>query len=507
MGRMETTLGRLRRVIAKVVPQGKSRRTGRRPISGFLRLGKERRRIGTSFAVGLIVLLLIQFPVVEQSFLGGPDREMTETAFKLRSDVIGGTADPVLFFDIDDRTLSRLSPAAFSIPVETTPRGLLADLLEFVRAAPAAQAPRAVLLDVDVAQPASDGPAGVARLQAALSDWAASPTAPVLVISRQSFPPSLFPTGGNVPVLPATPYDDIVRRAPNIFFATAKVLGDQSGVIREFVPYECVLTTAGVKPLYSDALIVYEFAERDQATLKNAPARRWVQRAETHCRTRPSAALIHGERIDYHISLDLSFSSRVWPDLDPRWPGFKSCDRADKAIFRRLSAIDILDALRAGAAISHDVLCQRIVLIGGTNGSEADFLQTPLSEMNGTVVLANAIRGLELTRGGLQPIPLIIQVMLLALVSVAFAASAVARESVRNRYHSLRGSPKKRRIEQWIGIILLSPLAVNAIIALAAHLAGVGLLLVTLNFGRWGFLSAPAFAVAITETIQDFLDD
>jgi hypothetical protein len=32
------------------------------------------------------------------------------------------------------------------------------------------------------------------------------------------------------------------------------------------------------------------------------------------------------------------------------------------------------------------------------------------------------------------------------------------------------------------------------------------LLLVSLNFGLWGFVSAPVFAAAITETVQEFAD-
>ena len=58
-----------------------------------------------------------------------------------------------------------------------------------------------------------------------------------------------------------------------------------------------------------------------------------------------------------------------------------------------------------------------------------------------------------------------------------------------------------------MAIISLNPIVMNGMIAVTAHLAGIGLLLVTLNFGLWGFLSAPAFAAAITQTIQEFLDD
>jgi CHASE2 domain-containing sensor protein len=453
------------------------------------------------------VLLLIQIPAVEQSFLGAPDREMIETAYKLRSDLVSGTAEPVLFFDIDDRTLSQLSATPFAMPLETTPRGVIADLLDFIRAAPPKQTPRVVVLDVDIAQPSSDGDAGIAKLQAALANWATSPTAPALIISRQSYPASLFGQGATGNVLPNSVYDDVVQRAQNIFWATPKVLGDQNGVIREIAPYECVHTSAGIQPLYSAALLAYQFAERDPNVLAHASARHWMQDAVTDCRAHPNQPLTHGERIDYHFSLDLGFNGRVWPNLSPQWPGFKTCSTSDAAIFRRLSVIDIVDALHAGADMSYDVLCQRVVMIGGTNSSAGDFVQTPLNEMNGSVVLANSIRGLELTHGGLRPIPIVFQIFLLLLVNGAFMATSMATERARHHYHSLRNSPNKHRIGHRLAIISLNPLVMNGMVALVAHLTGIALLLVTLNYGLWGFLSAPAFAAAITESIQEFLDD
>jgi CHASE2 domain-containing sensor protein len=466
----------------------------------------ERRRAVISFTAGLIVLMLIQIPAVEQSFLGAPDREMIQSAFELRSDLVGGTASPALFLDIDDRTLSKLSTAPFAPPLETAPRGAIADILGFIRAAPPAQAPRVVVLDVDIAQPSSDGPTGVSRLQAELANWAKSASAPSLIIARQAFPASLFGQTSDVPILPDSPYDSIVQSAPNIFWSTPKVVGDQNGVIREFIPFECVQTRAGIQPLYSAALMAYQFAERDPNVLAHAPVKHWIDDAVAHCRAQPGAGLGHGERIDFHISLDLGFNGRVWPNLSPAWPGFKTCDASDRTIFRRLSVIDIVDAVRAGADISHDLLCQRVVLIGGTNASAGDFVQTPLNEMNGTVVLANAIRGLEMTHGGLRPIPLPFQIVLLMLVVTAFTFSAIATEQAKDHHKALRNSPHRNKIGHRLAIISLNPLVLNGMIAILAHLTGIALLLVSLNFGLWGFLSAPAFAVAITETIQEFLD-
>lgn len=461
-----------------------------------------------SFAVGLLILLLVQIPAVEQSFLGDPDRQMMETAFQLRADLIGGLAEPVLFIDFDDRTLTQSPGAApFKPPLATMPRASIADLLDFARGAPPSQAPHAVILDVDIAQPASDGDAGVARLRQALAAWAGAPTAPPLIIVREPYAASAVGLDGTGQVLPDTPYDDIVQPAPNIYWSQARVLTDEHGVVREFRPYDCVLTRAGVKPLYSAALIAYQFTETDPKVLAQAPARHWMTEAAARCAgSTPPPPLTHGERIDYHLSMGLGFQGRVWPDLDPRWPGFAACGRSNSAVFRRLSAIDIVQAVQAGGDVSHALLCRHVVIIGGTNSSEGDFVQTPLDEMSGSVVLANAVRGLQLTHGGMRAIPLIGQVLLLALVNVALAISAASTRRARRHYARLRKHPRKGRLGHRLATAALNPVVLNGMIAFAAQCLGIALLAVSLNFGLWGYLSAPAFGAAITETILEFSD-
>jgi hypothetical protein len=126
--------------------------------------------------------------------------------------------------------------------------------------------------------------------------------------------------------------------------------------------------------------------------------------------------------------------------------------------------------------------------------------------MNGSVVLANAIRGLELTHGGLRPIWLPFQVVSLMLVSFAISVTAAATGHARRRYRLLRRGRHKRRLAQRIGVIALNPIILNGAIALSAHFVGVLLMSISLNYGLWGFLSAPAFAAAITETVQEFFD-
>ncbi len=81
---------------------------------------------------------------------------MMETAFKLRSDAVAGTASPVLFLDFDDRTIGT-GGAYFAPPPPTTPRALIARLLDFVRTSPAASTPRVALLDIDIGQSGAAG--------------------------------------------------------------------------------------------------------------------------------------------------------------------------------------------------------------------------------------------------------------------------------------------------------------------------------------------------------------
>jgi CHASE2 domain-containing sensor protein len=475
----------------------------------FAALAAERRRAVISFGVGLIVLLLIQIPAIEQSFLGAPDREMIQTAFRLRADLTGGTAEPVLFIDMDDRTMSKLAPVStgFAPPLATTPRAALADLLEFMRSAPPATAPRVVIMDVDIAEPSSDGPEGVQKLQKVLADWAATKTAPPLIISRETFPATALGIDRPQQVLPDSPYDSIVGPAANIFWSEPSVQGDLNGFIREFLPYQCVISSHdpnSAVPLYSAALLAYQFAERDQAVLDHAPAKHWMTEAATHCQTQSAVQLSHGERIDFHISLEHGFLGRVWPDLSPAWPGFRQCGHDDPAVFRRLSGIDILDAIHSGGDVSRALLCQHVVIIGGTNAVGADFVMTPLNEMNGSVVLANAIRGLQLTHGGLKAIPLIFQVLLLLVITVAMSATNLATARARRHYRHLRRNVHTAKFHHRLVIIPLNPIVLNGLIALAAQGLGIALLTISLNFGYWGFLSAPVYAAALTETLQEF---
>lgn len=464
------------------------------------------RRAAITFTTGLAILLLMQWPTAERSFLGSLDREMLDTAFKLRADLLRVSADPVVFLDIDDRTLSG-EPTdenlASGAPDATTPRAVIAGLLEFVRTAPPEQRPKAVLLDVDLATPTPGEPEAVAALARTLEAWAADPATPPLVIAREVFPPESVGVPGDVGVLPVSAFDGVVNTAPNIVWGSVKMLSDQEGVIREFLPYECARTADGPVVLYSAVLLIYGFLQGGDIGA-NSNARRWIEQAEGACKADATVRIPQGERINYHLSFQKDFEDRVWPDMKDDWPGYAQCGKADTASLRRLSAADVI---AAGNDVSRALLCQRLVVIGGTNTPAADFRQTPTDEMSGPIIMVNAIRGLQMSNGGLHKVNFALQVVVLLMVSLAISLTFTASRTVRDRYRVMKEQRRGFQADEAIKLIVLNPVILNWVVALSAHFVGVGLLLVSLELSFWGYLSAPAVAAAVVETIQEFADD
>ncbi|HZK99436.1 MAG TPA: CHASE2 domain-containing protein [Caulobacteraceae bacterium] len=463
------------------------------------------RRAMITFLCGAVVLVLIRQPFFQQSILGEPDREMMTAAFNLRSDVYVGRGDPVLLLDIDNAAMAQdksrpLVPGRE--PPASTPRGMVADVLRYILGAAPGRGPKVVMLDVDLAAPTVGDAAGEARLHEVLAAWAADPHAPSLMISRESFPPSLLGLTGNVRTLPTSDYDDIVGAAANIYWGDVKVLSDINGVAVEMRPYECVMDHGRVGPLYASAVLSYAALVNGKVP-KSAHVRRWMDGAAARCRGHPDLLIQHGEDIDYHLSLNPEEEGRAWPSLPRDWPGYSACGRdTDPSVFRRISA-GIIE--QAGTDASTDILCRRLVVIGGTNSISNDFLQTPLGEMGGAMILANATRGLQISHGGLRQIPLPLQLSALAAISIIITVSFTLSRRARRAYRESRGPGAHWTRE--IVLLPLNPVVLNIGVAFMAHWLGVGLMLIALHLGYWGFLSGPAFGSALAETVQDFTDE
>ena len=100
-----------------------------------------------------------------------------------------------------------------------------------------------------------------------------------------------------------------------------------------------------------------------------------------------------------------------------------------------------------------------------------------------------------------------LQVSVLLAVSLAISLTFTASRNARERYARLREARAGFQLSEGIKLIVLNPVVLNAAVAFAAHFLGVGLLLLSLELSFWGYLSAPAMAAAIVETIQEFADD
>lgn len=464
------------------------------------------RRIAVTIGAGIITLLAMQLPIVEQTLLGDPDRAMVNTAFKLRADLFSGDGDPVLFIDFDDRSTAMGAPeGAFPrAPRGTTDRAMLRQILEFIRTAPPESQAGAVMMDVDLATSEPEDPTTVEMMRSEFDAWSKTPTAPLLVMARQAFPSQALDLPGNRLIVPVTEYDDIVANAPNIFYGSVKVLADQTAMVGDFVPFECVQTPSGPDVLYSAILLLYGAMEKGKIP-KDAPVRKWLESAPEVCAAAKGDAVVHErEQINFHMSMRMNEENRVWPDLTPTWNGDGRCNGGDRAIFRHLSAADVA---AAGLEGSRDILCGRLVIIGGSNLSQGDWQQTPLDEMPGPVILANSVRGLQLNGGGMRKLPVPWQIVVLIPISLLISAGfALTRQARREYKRYLRRHPEGNF---WVRMRALpfNPVVMNWVLAAGAHYVGVALLLWSLGWGYWGFLSAPAFASAVAETAQEFADD
>jgi CHASE2 domain-containing sensor protein len=463
------------------------------------------RRFAVSFAAGLVVLAAMRVPAINRSMFGQPDREMMQSAFKIRADLITG-GDPAMLIDVDDSTIASVGdhgprPKA---PMATAPRGLIADTLDYIRTSPPGKGAKAVIVDVDFATPTPGDEAGAAKLHKVLADWAQTPSAPPLILARQAFPDTLFGGSGSAIVLPKSDFDDVVEPAPNIFWSQVKMMADQDGVVREFLPYECVSNPGGSPVLYSAVLLAYGFLQ-EGVIPPGSPAKHWLDKAKTDCAKPQSEPVQHGELINYHLSLGKGENSRVWPDLAANWKGFATCGAdADRAVFRRVSVADVA---AAGASASHELLCGRLVVLGGTNAAAADFEQTPLNEMAGPMIIANSVRGLEISNGGLKRVPMWIQLGTLLAVSTAITYGFIVTGRIREHWLDLKSSTRGESVFAKLRLLPFNPVVLNWVFAIAAHWTGIGLLLISLDHGYWGYLSAPAFASAAVGAMQEVADD
>jgi CHASE2 domain len=464
---------------------------------------------------------LLQIEGIERSFLGAPDREMLQTAFKLRDGVARGSGDPVLWLDIDYETLMAGNVDAVAAPGSTAksgdehgpvpyvPRTVIAAALDYARSADASL----VLLDVDVGWNTRDLE-GQAALMAALDRWAGDPRAPLLLLAREVL---ALPPG---PTLPASPLDTVISAAPNITAATVSNLSAGGGV-REFVAGQCMIGPDG-QNLFVPSAVTYAMAAQRQARQASGPT---PSQTPNQTSLAEPAAIVRQVKADtkalaqacqqarpaflppvqaaglisWHIGFSYPGTIKAAP-VAAHWPHIKRCGLS--APPPSASRISVADILASPASASTEPLCGRLVIIGADNPIQQDRAATPIGLLPGPIILANAMRGhfdtgpIMRTGGGWVRLCLQIGLLVLTVIAVVWAFQWVSR---------LRLSLKARQPASVLTKALLfitHPLCFKFVVAFVTF--GIGALVTawSLNLGFWGLLSAPAYFAALFEAWQ-----
>ena len=444
----------------------------------------------------------MQVRQIEQSPLGDTDRQMMDSAFKLGANLVA-SGDPMLFIDIDDQTIAAQSGTTDwpTNPPVTTPRAVLAEVLGYLLSAPAGKGALAVILDVDIGNHAPGDEAGVAELHAVLERWNKTPGSPPLFVARDPYPASIFQRSGDESILPATTFDDLVRANEKISWSTPRVLVDRGGVIREFAPFECVSTRTGQSTLFSPALLAY--ATIEGKALTSAPVERWFSEAKRACAGPVSGPLTQGELIDYNLTTEEGVGSPI-PNVSRNWPGFKICGDVSPTTFRSISAGDVVSYAPDTPTAQ---VCRRIVVIGGTNAAANDWDLTPLGMMNGSLILINAIRGLEISGGGLRQLPLWLQLSVLALLSLAISEGFDLAARIRNHYRLLIAVHQRDSPLAKLWLLPFNPWVLGAVFSVVAYLVGVAMLTVAFIHGYWAYFSIPAVAASAAGALQQIFGE
>jgi hypothetical protein len=478
---------------------------------GWKRKAREiRAQVRAPLVAGLAVFALLQLPHAERTFLGAPDRDMLETAFKLREGVAGGPADPVLWLDLDLDALRAAGRGPEGRLVATAPRATLADALTYARRVDprTGQGARLVLLDVDLAWPDIDAGAQ-AKLERELAAWAQDPDAPLLLLAREA----LTVDDGRA-ALPATAIDALVAAAPNMAWAGVGFLADGSGGVREFAAGQCLAPGGGGGSSggFMPSAILFAAAahalppDAAPAAIRAAAARLHPEArarcAEALARGGPTPAPVAGGRVAWHLGHGPGGAIRTARVAAP-WRGGKPCGlEAPPPALTRASLADIAPApTRADAS----ALCGRMVVIGGDNPLLPDHAATPYGLTPGPVILANAMRGLvnagPLDRAGWHPGRLALQLILLVLTVVAISGAfdAVARWRRLARRIVARGRGPVTRTLGRLASFLVHPLVFKFTVALTTFALGAIVTAFGLEHGFWGVLSAPTYCAALTE--------
>ena len=148
------------------------------------------------------------------------------------------------------------------------------------------------------------------------------------------------------------------------------------------------------------------------------------------------------------------------------------------------------------------MFCGALVIIGGNTSLQSDTHLSPYGDMDGAVVLANAIHGRLIAGDGADPTTrswrLFIQIAL-----VLFTVIVV--RGILPRPHPCATNMEAQRLASGhrpqfdVAGFLLHPLTITALSPVLMFLLGAAFTFIALRFNVWGVLSASAIVAALSE--------
>lgn len=372
-----------------------------------------------------------------------------------------------------------------------------------------------------------------------LKEWAGSPKAPLTVFQRSV----LRQDNGALPVLAATHFDDIVENAPNLAFASAGAAADQDGVVRQVAFVQCVqqersgpiaLPHASLFALSSAALrsrMPLERARQARTEVRGAIANvcpepnqqkdLW-ELLSSSFKERKVRFELAGQRfyslrgmIDFHINAQVSRPAAV-TEQNPIMQGLDNFVRAgmsggsaaivSKEWGSQPAIVAPPDAgfLFAAEEPKFPIAPHAIFILASTQELFEDFHETPLGEVPGAIIVANAARSLVL-HGPLRELSA--TAVITALVGITLLLNIYYWSGAQLHAAALRRQERLLRTNRGhlanLPALLTGPVALKLFASSLIFLLSVWASILMMEVGYWEAFVVPALAASLLLALED----
>lgn len=447
-----------------------------------------------SLALALSIWGALRDEGLWSSFLGDADREAIQIAFNMRvNKTLTGTG-PILFLNLDDSVWH--GEDNDSPPLAYAPRPIIYNLLKAAYGTPGLPRPKAVIADFDLFWRTPDeGPER--QIDELLEAWGKDPEAPLLILQRE-----VMDGDGSIGSPADTresPRERFIRDAPmhNIVWSSAVFTGDEVVGARYYDHFLCLKSGDTISAVANTAL--YAVAGRYADTPRQA-----VEQVQAAMQA-PAQYCQNGGNIHFELPLTgrqniefngrdslINYSTRPPDEFDYTSPDLIAADMFV------LPAATVSTEMVGGLAANNG-----IVIIGSASLTARDRHMSVYGEMGGSLIIANAIRGLEV--GGVVHrlhwyLEAAILSVFVTLIVLAFWYCRRARDYMKPR-SALPWYAKPFDIPLHL---LTNPVIVKLMIGISVFWLGAVATYYMLDHGLWIGFAAPAYAAALNEAREDF---